>query len=420
MKSRVAVLVLLQLGVVMPALAQNPGSARALFLLIQPSVRESGMATASASSQGVDVLAPAFNPARLGMMSLKHFVSTEFYPKRMPWLPALADDIHYEAKSFLFGYRLNQKSPIALGIGYTRVHIDLGERAVGGEEGSGVLEKFHSCEGAHVFTIGAGFDHLVQVGVGANIKYIESNLASVVSYASQLKPASARTTALDVGINANLPIIEAIAKWRNTSVEIRPGIRPLLTIATGYSQSNIGGKIRYIDADRADPLPRTARIGIGISAGLEVLDNESTWRVVSFEGLHEAEQLLVRDGAGEDVGYARFLGDINLWKNVILGKSGPLVITKRGWELSILEIFSIRNGRHEDPLGKLYYDTEGMGVSLSGVLKLMRLLVPVLKDNRTFGFGAKHLDIQFNTSSYDSRAWSTVAGTKYKSLRISF
>jgi hypothetical protein len=330
------------------------------------------------------------------------------------------DEISYDAKSFLLGYRLNRKSPIGLEVGYTRVHIDLGEQIITGEEGPDVLERFHSWEEAHVLTLAAGFDHLLKVGVGANVTWIKSNLVPVLSHVPEIMPASARATAFDFGITANLPIIEAMAKWQNTRVEIYPGFRPILAIATGYSQSNIGGKIKYIDAAQADPLPRTARIGLSINAGLEVFDNEAVWRVVSFEGLHEAEQLLVRSRVGEDVDYARFLGDINLWKNVILGESGPLVITKRGWELNILEIFSIRNGRHEDPLGKLYYDTEGMGVSLSGVLKLIRFFAPQLKHNCTFRFVAKHLDIQYNTSSHDSWVWSPVAGTKYKSIRISF
>jgi hypothetical protein len=247
------------------------------------------------------------------------------------------DEISYDAKSFLLGYRLNRKSPIGLGVGYTKVHIELGEQIITGEEGPDVLERFHSWEEAHVLTLAAGFDHLVKVGVGANIKWIKSNVASVVSYSPQKMPASANAAAFDLGINANLSIIEAVARWRNTRVEIYPGFRPILAIATGYSQSNIGGKSKYIDAAQADPLPRTARIGLSINAGLEVFDNEAVWRVVSFEGLHEAEQLLVRSRVGEEVDYARFLGDINLWKNVILGESGPLVITKRGWELNILE-----------------------------------------------------------------------------------
>ena len=85
------------------------------------------------------------------------------------------------------------------------------------------------------------------------------------------------------------------------------------------SESNIGHRITYIDAAQADPLPRTARIGTSLKAGLSLITDKQTRRLASFENLYEAELLLVRARKG-GVAYDGRLGDIDFWDNVILRK----------------------------------------------------------------------------------------------------
>ena len=186
----------------------------------------------------------------------------------------------------------------------------------------------------------------------------------------------------------------------------------------GYSKSNIGDKITYIDAAQADPLPRTARIGTSLKAGLSLITDKQTWRLASFENLYEAEQLLVRVRKG-GVTYDGLLGDIDFWDNVILRKGNSGIVTKKGWELSLFEFLSLRNGRYEDPLGKVSYDTDGIGFSLLGVLKAIRHLNPELKGNAVLNFLASHVDIQYNRSSLKAVEGHPVDGTKFQGIGIS-
>ncbi len=44
-----------------------------------------------------------------------------------------------------------------------------------------------------------------------------------------------------------------------------------LIFLLGYSKSNIGDEIYYIDPAQADPLPRMDRIGYGITAGFDLI-----------------------------------------------------------------------------------------------------------------------------------------------------
>jgi len=186
----------------------------------------------------------------------------------------------------------------------------------------------------------------------------------------------------------------------------------------GYSKSNIGDKITYIDAAQADPLPRTARIGTSLKAGLSLITDKQTWRLASFENLYEAEQLLVRVRKG-GVTYDGLLGDIDFWDNVILRKGNSRIVTKKGWELNLFELLSLRNGRYEDPLGRVSYDTDGIGFSLLGVLKAIRHLNPQLKDNAVLTFLTSHVDVQYNRSDLSTTEGHPLNGTKFKGISIS-
>jgi hypothetical protein len=326
----------------------------------------------------------------------------------------------YDAKTVLFDYNFkhfDKRSPISIGLAYTRIFIDLGEQIITDESGPEPIGTFNSWERADVWSVGVGINHhLVKAGLGLNFKDIDSNLAPR-GPGGEIGEGRASATMHDFGIVTYFPISEILSRLKNQSFEILPGLSPLLGLGWGYSQSNIGGKISYIDAAQADPLPRTARIGTNLHAGLALAMNEQSWRLLSFEHLHEAEQLLVRVDGSRGVSYAGLLGDINILKNVILRQGDDKIITKRGWELSLFEIFSLSRGGYEDPLGKVFYDTEGWGLRLLGVLKAIRHGNPRLRNNTLFNLLARHIDVQY----YSSRLTKgyLFAGTRFRGLTIS-
>ena len=84
-----------------------------------------------------------------------------------------------------------------------------------------------------------------------------------------------------------------------------------------------------------------------------------------------------------------------------------------------MEFFSVRHGRREDPGGKVFYDSDGFGLSFSGVIKLARILNSELESNPILTFLGQHLDIQYNSSSFDAGVGSPLDSTKFRGIRIS-
>lgn len=118
--------------------------------------------------------------------------------------------------------------------------------------------------------------------------------------------------------------------------------------------------------------------------------------------------------------YAGLLGDIDFGRNVILGKSGSKIITKKGWELNLLELVSIRGGRYADPLGKVYYDTDGLGLHLSGALKIFAHISPELNRSSAWKFLSRHLDIAYNSSTFSAAAGHPLGETGFHGISIGF
>ena len=171
---RIIFVVLFLLAFGTSGFAQGPGTTGVVFLLIQPSPRSFGMANTSVATTSHDPLSIVFNPAHLGISALKYRFTTAFYPSAAGWLPQLADDLSYNAKSFATGYNFKQMGiPISLGLGYTRTFIDLGEQTRTNERGDEV-GKFRSNEHADVWSFGIGFDSFIKAAIGLNFKDIDS------------------------------------------------------------------------------------------------------------------------------------------------------------------------------------------------------------------------------------------------------
>jgi len=148
-------------------------------------------------------------------------------------------------------------------------------------------------------------------------------------------------------------------------------VRPVFGVGLGYSKSNIGDAISYIDAAQADLLPRTARVGLSLNAGLASTRHGRPWRLVSLEHQYETEQLLVHRTDRHRVSYASFLGDINFFKNVLLRRENSKIISKTGWELGANEFVFLRYGHYKDPLGRVDYRTFGASISSYGLLNVL-------------------------------------------------
>ncbi len=74
----------------------------------------------------------------------------------------------------------------------------------------------------------------------------------------------AETTVNDFGILLNVPVLKLIDDNMQAQLDENLFAKPTFNFSVGYSKSNIGDEITYIDPAQADPLPRMDRLGYGI------------------------------------------------------------------------------------------------------------------------------------------------------------
>jgi hypothetical protein len=398
--------------------------AAVLFLLIQPSVRANGMGTTSVATSQHSPQSVSFNPAHVGFATFERSVNLEFYPSKTNWLPQFnIEDLTYDAKVAIVGYDLrgiHHKLPISIGIAYTKVNINLGQQTIVGETGPEPIATFNSSENAEVWSVGVAIDYYIKAGIGLNFKNIESNL-SPIGAGGEIGTGTATASAHDFGILVQLPILEIFSKLtENTKNPYTIGndLQPFVVPAFGFSKSNIGDEISYIDAAQADPLPRVARMGASLTAGMSYRTANTNMRLVSFEWSSEAEDFLVRRDDSGQITYEGGVGKIDFIENVLKSNANLDVINRRGWELSILNIISIRQGRYKDPEGKVFYDTSGFGISPTNLIRLTGLLKAELLDNSVVNFITNHVDIQYDHSSLDAQRGQPLDNTAFNGITI--
>ena len=415
MKSALAVLVL---GLIFAPAAQQcraQGEAALPFLLIPPSPQGDGMGGIIGSTISDDPLAMLANPGQLGLASLDHYFSVSYFPSATSWLPALhATDLNYRSSALSAGLKLNRffSLPFELtaGVGYSNVTLNLGTFGISVDDPT-VLNYFSAEEHSNNLSFGIGVDYYLRLGLGYTLKMAQSNLAPF-DVQRQGREGVAEATTYDIGMIGQLPVIGVLDRITGDLISLSGLAEPLLDISFGYARSNLGDDfVPYIDPGQADPLPRTARLGLSYKAGVTRRGPAANWELFSFTLAREAEDLLVErfpaptDSFGNAIAsppppqYVDGNGAIQFVKNVVLGEGNGRVTLRKGWQLNFGELFFLRGG---SVTGRgVEYTTSGFGVHLGGVLKLLDNLSPAFSSTPFMGFVVSHIDIRYDHASSD-------------------
>jgi hypothetical protein len=239
----------------------------------------------------------------------------------------------------------------------------------------------------------------------------QSNLAPF-DVQQQGREGVASATTYDIGMIAQLPVLRVIDRITGSLISLSGLAEPVLDISFGYARSNLGDDfVPYIDPGQADPLPRSARLGLSYKAGVTRRGPAANWELFSFTLAREAEDLLVErfpaptDSFGNTIGdppppqYVDGNGAIQFVKNVVLGEGNGRVTLRKGWQLNVGELFFLRGG---SVTGRgIEYTTSGFGVHLGGVLKLFDNLIPAFSSTPFMGFVVSHIDIRYDHASSD-------------------
>jgi hypothetical protein len=333
------------------------------------------------------------------------------YTEKTSWLPQWPSGPTYYTSAIDVGLDLTGATslpiPISVGLGYSRVYLDYGELTFPDPAASGKTSQFNAYEKSESFSIGIGVNYLINLGVGFNFKSVQSDLSPF---------GSANPFAMDYGMAVKVPITELTSTALAEPLELLPKVMPVLDVTMGYARSNVGDEVKYFDTQQPDLLPRSATLGLSVETGVISKALSSDWRILSFTWAREAEDLLVKRDANGQIQYQGWFGDIRPFNNLILGKWGGNVELRKGWQVEIGEIASVRGGSLTGT-GSLSYETSGYSVRLSGFLKLIEAMNRAAVSDTWLGFVRDHFDLQYHSSSYGGPP-STVSGTSFKGLNL--
>lgn len=358
------------------------------FLTFPVSPVTTGMGVTGASLPNDDPFGFLLNPAQLGHISQSTNLSFSFYPGSSEiWG---LEDFTFNSFAINLGYNLKDdlNFPISVGLGYARTNYTI--------DYWGYQNDIYS-----TFSLGVGIDYGVQFNAGLSLKHISSELSDRPTSQTE-NTAEASITALDFGLLFNVPVIKLIDKNLQFDIFENNPLLPFFNFSTGYSQLNNGDEIYYIDPAQADPLPRIAKLGYGLSAGLNINMNQTYLKVIGFDFSVDAEDLLVDrkfvltpNDTSVSNEYQSFIGDIKIGKNIIAIEGDDKVVTKAGFELELFEIFSYRQG-HLSGRGLNNVKTNGFEIKSSGLLKI----IAPSNDENPLKYLSDHFDLRFSYSNY--------------------
>lgn len=311
-------------------LAQAGGSA-VPFLLISPDARSSGMGEVGTAIAD-DINAIYWNPAGLGFHD---FVLNPANPdEEVPykqialsfskWLPQFNADLFY---SYATAGRYFENLDGTLALNF--IFMNLGEFTRTHESGK-ELGKFRSNE----FALGISYGTIVaqDLAVGAQLKYIQSNLAPAAAGDPQ-GSGTGISAAFDLGV-----------LWKPQNLNVF-GLDIADRLSLGLNLQNIGPKITY--KSEADPLPTNLRVGTSV----KIFEND--YNNLKF-ALDVSKLLVKRDSVDSDP----------LPISLITGWQNPGVELAFGFEYWYSHLIALRAGYFTEPstLGNRKFWNFGAGV----------------------------------------------------------
>jgi hypothetical protein len=376
------------------------------FLTFDPSPKLNGMAGVFTALPTDDVYGSYYNPAQIGVFSSKNNFTVGFFPQKTDWLPgANRGDLTFHANAFAAGYKLKTEHPFNLGFGYIYSKFDLGKNVWTDASGN-VIGKFNTYETCNAFTFGLGSEYFLQYYLGLTYKSVYSKLVPIQI---ENNDGIADVSAFDFGMLILAPISKFIFTDDLQNIN---NISPFLDISLGYSLHNVGGKVIYGDADQADPLPRQARLGYGISVGVDHLFRQEKLKIIQFDFSTETRDYLPYRDKG-NIKYKNILGDIKLFKNVFGGYITDEVVLYRGWRIELFNTFTYSIGNIKGDVFLRYDESKGYAFNTKGILNWLKYIT----ENNDIGYIAEHFSLEYAWMQYESES-EMLDKTTYRAIQI--
>jgi hypothetical protein len=436
----VAWYVLLQLALVSLLQAQT--------ILYMPSSPEAiGRGGMYFSTNTDDPLAPMSNPGLLGFQVERNHLTVGFYPSKVSWLPY---DSYYNDLELFYGYSgravsfgidrstmsrlLHSKNRFSLGLGYQETAYSYSYYRYFYSNNS----RSEAKEKVKTINIGLGYHgEFLQAGIGMNVKTVDVNWFDNKT----------KFSANDFGLVLQSHLERAF--WNNDSArDWKPFITPLI----GYTLSNVGGQFRYDGSDNGQPLPRKYALSLNLSTGLKSqVFGKGDLDVIAVAVGEQIGDNLIEDNYRERMQlfnnpqdhqrnyyHKNPFGNLQPLNDFVLGKPHPWVSRQQGIEIALLETGYLRWGHVSTSYNYTYsyyssegghysagfyvrekYSTNGFGLRLSGLLKILTAKQEVSKSS-VISFLTHHLDLQYQYAiRHDDAGWQTDQdGTSFHEVAV--
>lgn len=308
-------------GFALPAGAGAVSEAAAPSMILPPDARACAMGQSGVTT-AVGASAMYWNPALLaGLEGL----SLDLMPRNQ-LIPSLASDVY-----FWYSGAAWETSPRRLVVGLQFTYLTYGRWTATNPEGVS-LGEYESHEYVAGVSCAGRLNRFLRAG--GSLKYVKESL--VPEAINDLEKGVGSSWALDAGL--------LFSVWRDR-------------VRAGVALQNLGPKLAFVDADQKAPLPTNFRAGVGLT--VPVAAALGLPRVP----LLDAEPLRLTWTAERNVPVPDIFDDWAAAKGRMRRLAGRDVSHNRGWEVTILELFSVRRGFIEDPDGDIRGATDGYGIS---------------------------------------------------------
>jgi len=403
-------------------------------LNIPASPAAQGMGGSAAILPSIDATATIDNPAQLGLFSLAHTFGATMLAPKTAWFPSYQYQPYdprwtLDVSAFNAGFNLADAVsipvPLSIGLGYARSIFDLGYYLT---PPPGAVAFFppgaygtHPVARTEIFSLGIGVDYWIRLGFGVNFKHIfEDDYAFDNPSGSVVSSSSA--WAHDIGLLLVVPIADIVSRASGRDLDLVKGLSPQLNLSTGYVLANVGREIREPGSTVDAPLPRKARLGLGLEASLKTTLGASDWKLISASIVRQAEtDLWHRRADGTVLPYGDGAGAINFLQNVVGGKYTGNVWVRKGWQLELGECVTIRGGSvgigASEVSYMLDYETRGYSLSLAGLLRAFEYISSTVAGDSWLVFIANHFDLQYSRGTYEISD-NPIDGTSFQAFNL--
>jgi hypothetical protein len=363
------------------------GEAAAIFLEMQQSPLLFGAGWIGAAIPNTNADGFYLNPAQLGNFSRVNNFSLSFMPQKTDWMPNNFSGSKFNSFSTALGYNFKKENndlPLSLGIGYIHNKFDYVLSIISDPTNPNYAQKvYHTYDSFDCFSVGASYEYYLLFNLGMSIKSFTSTLE---------EGHEAKGTAFDFGAMITAPVSKLLFDNYKLELGSQSFIKPKFDFTLGYSLTNVGKKITYIDEAQSDPIPRTARLGYTFDFGFDYSSGcIKNLNVFNYSFTVETEDVLIdRDNNG-NTGYQNIFGSIGI-KNFIGLKGNQQVALHRGHIFKLLETVIIATGRRNGA----YYSEESkksdaFGLSSEGLFKVLNNMV----NNDVIKYITKHFAVEY-------------------------